>query len=1047
MGFSEEHSVEWPTIKIFKELGYDTVNLFNETFGFENPLGRETSSDVILKKILRQKLIELNPSLNHKIVDAAIDEMVKDRSSLSLARANQEVYELLKYGIRIQTVNDKGEDVTEIIKVIDWNAPENNHFLLASQMWITGELHNRRPDLIGFVNGLPLILFELKKFTVNVKHAYDDNLSDYLDTIPQVFGYNAFVILSNGLESRIGTFNAPWEHFNEWKRINERDEGKVSLDTIIRGTCEKHRFIDILEHFILFSEAQGKLTKIIAKNHQYLGVNRAIRSYLQAREQKDRKIGVFWHTTGSGKSYSMIFFSNKIFRKMPGNYTFLIVTDRVDLDDQIYKNFEKTGAVTEPNIRARSVRHLKRLLKEDHRHVFTLIHKFQTDKKEQKKFPVLSRRDDVIVICDEAHRTQYGALALNLRTALPNASFIAFTATPLFVEDEKTRQIFGDYVSIYNFKQSVLDRATVPLYYINRKPEVEVVNKNLNPQVVELIREADLDEDEIQKLRKKYPQEFQIIINDTRLDIIANDIVDHFMGRGFKGKAMVVCIDRFTTVKMYEKVQAFWRRRIRELENELKEVSSQEKIRLKREIQYMKETDMAVVISSSQNEIKRFKEKGLDIRSHRRRIVTEQLDVKFKDSDDPFRIVFVCAMWMTGFDAPPVSAIYLDKPIRNHTLMQTISRANRVFKDKQSGKIVDYYGVLRRLNEALAIYGSGTGGGIQEGDNPLRQTDELIKLLEKNIKLMEKYLKDKETDSTEILLAKDFEQLNLIGEAKEAILENDESKILFFSLLKLVVDSYADLLPDPKANKYRRPVSLYVVIGETIASDIPEIDIRDIEEKIRDLIDRSIAVKPYTLRKPTVPIDLSKIDFAQIQISYKKGRKRTEAEKLRSIINRKLAELLRQNRYRLDFQERLERIVEAYNVGSINIEQYFKRLTKLIGDLQEEEKRHIKEGLTEEELTVFDILTKPKLKLSKKKEQQIKAIVKELLEKLKEQKFVLDWKKKTRTRADVQVTIEDILWEKLPKPPYTPETKREKIILVYQHVYNAYYGAGQSAYT
>lgn len=1045
-GFSEGRSVEQPAISIFEQISYKTVNLFHERFGPDNSLGRETSSDVVLKNILERKLKEFNPSVSDEVIDAAIEELVKDRSSLSLVRANQEIYKLLKNGLKIQTLDDKGKEITEIVQVIDWNNPEKNHFLLASQMWITGELHKRRPDLVGFVNGLPLILFELKKFTVNVKHAYDNNLSDYLDTVPQLFWYNAFVILSNGLESRIGTFNAPWEHFNEWKRITERDEGKVSLDTIIWGTCEKNRLIDILENFILFSEAQGKLTKIIAKNHQYLGVNRAIKSYLQSQEQKDGKLGVFWHTTGSGKSYSMIFFSNKIFRKIPGNYTFLIVTDRIDLDDQIYKNFEKTGAITEPNIKARNSRHLKRLLKEDHRHVFTLIYKFKTDK-EEKKFPVLSRRDDIIVICDEAHRTQYGTLALNLRTALPNASFIAFTATPLFVEDEKTRQIFGDYVSIYNFKQSVLDRATVPLYYISRKPEVEVVNKDLNPQVEKLIKEADLNEDEIERLSKKYPNEFQIITEDSRLDVIAKDIVNHFMGRGYKGKAMVVCIDRFTAVKMYNKVQAFWKRRIEELEDELTEVSSQERIQLSKEIIYMKETDMAVVVSSSQNEIKKFKEKGLDIRPHRKRIVTEQLDVKFKDPDNPFRIVFVCAMWMTGFDAPPVSTIYLDKPIRNHTLMQTISRANRVFEDKQSGIIIDYYGVLKKLNEALAIYGSGTGGGIQEGDTPLRHADELADLLEKNLKLMEKYFKDKEIDPQKILLAKDFEQLKLIEQAVETILENDESKVLFFSLLKLVADSYTDLLPDPKANEFKQLVSPYVVIGETIASYIPDIDISDVERKIGDLIDRSIAVKPYAPRKPTKPIDLSKIDLTQIQISYKKGRKRTEAEKLRSIINRRLAELLRENRYRIHFQERLERIVNDYNTGSINIEQYFQRLTKLINDLQEEEKRHIKEGLTEEELTVFDILTKPKLKLTKKKEQQIKTIAKELLEKLKEQKFVLDWKKKTRTRADVQVTIEAMLWERLPEPPYTPEIRKEKIILIYQHVYDSYYGVDQSVYT
>lgn len=312
---------------------------------------------------------------------------------------------------------------------------------------------------------------------------------------------------------------------------------------------------------------------------------------------------------------------------------------------------------------------------------------------------------------------------------------------------------------------------------------------------------------------------------------------------------------------------------------------------------------------------------------------------------------------------------------------------------------------------------------------------------------MENYFKDKEFYPQSILQAKDFERLRLIGQAVEAVLENDESKILFFSLLRLIVNSYTDLLPDPKANKYRLIVSLYVVIGETIASEIPDIDIGDIERKIGDLIDRSIAVKPYTPSKTTQPIDLSKIDFAQIQISYKKGHKRTEAEKLRSIINRKLAELLRQNRYRIDFQERLERIVYDYNSGSINVEQYFQQLTKLINDLQEEEKRHIKEGLTEEELAVFDILTKPKPNLTKKEEQQVKIIARKLLETLTEQKLVLDWKKRTRTRAEVQITIEDMLWKGLPEPSYTPEIKQEKSSLVYQHIYDSYYGVGQSIYT
>lgn len=1054
MTFSEETTVEKPAIKMFRNLGYEYCDLFNEELGSENKLGRETSSDVVLRRILKKKLFELNPDCQKESVDLAIEELVKDRRSMNIVQANKDVYDLIRNGVKVKVLDANRDEIAEIIKVVDWANPEKNDFFVGTQMWISGEIHNRRPDFIGFVNGLPLILGEVKKISINVKHAYDDNLSDYLDTIPHLFWYNAFVILSNGKDSKIGTFNAPWEHFNDWKKISEEENGIVSLDTIIRGTCEKNRLLDIIENFTLFSETQGKLIKVIAKNHQFLGVNKAIRAFIEAKKRRDGKIGVFWHTTGSGKSYSMIFFSNKILRKEYGNYTFLIITDRIDLDDQIYKNFEKTGSVTETNIRAEDCGDLKKLLKEDHRHIFTLIQKFQPERKEIEKggkkatikeaFPVLSERSDIIILCDEAHRTQYGELATNMRTALPNALFIAFTATPLFEDEQITMQIFGDYVSIYNFKQSVEDKATVPLYYVNRKPEVEVIDKNLNPKILRLIEDASLDEDQVEKLREKYPKEFQVIENETRLDIVAKDIVDHFVGRGYKGKAMVVSIDRFTAVKMYNKIQQFWKRKIEEIEEELKHANNFQKTPLEVQIKFMKETDMAVVVSNSQNEIKKFKEKGLDITPHRKRIVTEDLDVKFKEPTDPLRLVFVCAMWMTGFDAPPVSTIYLDKPIRNHTLMQTISRANRVFGDKQSGTIVDYYGILRNLNKALAIYGSG--GQTQKGNMPLRNVDELASILESNLKTMEKYFLDKGIRPSDILQAKDFTRIQLLEQAVEVAEENDQSRILFLSLLRLVVNSYTDLLPDTKANRFKHLIELYVVIGETIASNSPEIDISDIEKRIGDLIDRSIAVKPYLPKNAHEEIDLSKIDLPQIKASYKKGQKRTEAEKLRSIVNRKLSELLQVNRLRIDFQERLEKIVKDYNSGSTNIEQYFKQLTKFFKDLQDEEKRHIAEGLTEEELAVFDLLKKASPKISRKEEQQVKTIAKELLEKLKEQKLVLDWKKKTRTRADVQRTIENTLIDKLPEPPYTSQIKQEKAVLLYQHIYDSYQGAGQSNY-
>ncbi|MDI6784928.1 MAG: HsdR family type I site-specific deoxyribonuclease, partial [bacterium] len=426
----------------------------------------------------------------------------------------------------------------------------------------------------------------------------------------------------------------------------------------------------------------------------------------RVREDGSNKLGVFWHTQGSGKSISMIFLAQKVLRKIPGNWTFVIITDRKELDKQIYDNFVHTGAVSETQTQADSSAHLRQLLMEDHRYVFTLIHKFRTETGE--KHPVLSTRSDIIVITDEAHRTQYDTLALNMRTALPNASFIAFTGTPLIVGEEKTRLVFGDYISIYNFKQSVDDKATVPLYYENRIPELQLTNENLNEDMQQMLEEAELDEEQEKKLEREFSREYHLITRKDRLETIARDIVVHFINRGFRGKAMVVCIDKATAVKMYDTVKKHWKAYIPVLQQELaRETDETKQAELSDKLCYMRETDMAVVVSQAQNEIDEMRKKGLDILPHRKRMVKEDLDTKFKDSEDKFRLVFVCAMWMTGFDAPACSTIYLDKPMRNHTLMQTIARANRVFRDKVNGLIVDYVGVFRDLQKALAIYGSG----------------------------------------------------------------------------------------------------------------------------------------------------------------------------------------------------------------------------------------------------------------------------------------------------------------------------------------------------
>ncbi|MEP0820501.1 MULTISPECIES: type I restriction endonuclease subunit R [Trichocoleus] len=477
-----EQALENETIDLFDSMGWATVDCMNEACGANNPMGRETKSEVVLVPLLRSALIKLNPDLPSEAIQLAIDELVRDRST-SLENTNREIYQLLKNGVKVRFKNDDDEEQEETLKVIDWETPTNNDFLLVSQLWITGEIYTRRTDLIGFVNGLPLVFIELKAHHQRLEQAYQKNLTDYKQTIPQLFWYNAFIILSNGKKSCISSLTAQWEHFAEWQKINsDGEEGIISLETIIRGTCDKTRLLDLVENFTFFYTAGGNLTKIVAKNHQFLGVNAAVDAVGQI-EQNKGKLGVFWHTQGSGKSYSMVFFSQKILRKQPGNWTFLILTDREDLDGQIYKNFAYAGAVTEPEneVRAKSAEHLKQLLREDHRYVFTLIQKFRTEK--GATYPKLSDRSDIIVIADEAHRSQYDTFALNLRNALPNAGFIGFTGTPLMSGEEKTREEFGDYISIYNFQKSIQDGATVPLYYENRIPELQLDNSDLNAEI------------------------------------------------------------------------------------------------------------------------------------------------------------------------------------------------------------------------------------------------------------------------------------------------------------------------------------------------------------------------------------------------------------------------------------------------------------------------------------------------------------------------------------------------------------------------------------
>lgn len=1035
--YTEDQLVEQPAIGLFADLGWQTVSALEETFGPGGTLGRETKGEVVLVGRLRAALVKFNPTLPPETIDNAVDELTRDRSAMSPAAANREIYLLMKDGIPISVPDhEHGGQKPERLRVVDWEQPEENDFLLVSQFSVVGQLYTCRPDLVGFVNGLPWVVVELKKPGVPARSAFDENLTHYKQEIPQLFSYNALLIASNGTDSRVGSLTAEWGRCFEWKRIEREDEPRcVSLEVMLRGTCDRTRLLDLVENFTLFSEHKAGLIKAIAQNHQLLGVNNAIASMLEARKLGHGRGGVFWQTQGSGKSFSMVFFSQKVLRKLAGDWTFVVVTDRVELDDQIAGTFKSVGAVSENESKkchAQSCVHLQELLRGNHRYVFTLIHKFQTPE-------ALTDRADVIVINDEAHRSQYDTLALNMRSAMPKATFLAFTGTPLIAGEERTKEVFGDYVSIYDFQQSVEDGATVPLFYENRTPELELVNPDLDDDLHALIEDAGLDEEQEAKLEKALGKQYHLITRDDRLETVAQDIVSHFLGRGFVGKAMVVSIDKATALRVHDKVKKYWAAETERVQSELGRygLPKAEKAELTQRLEVLTTTDMAVIVSPGQNEIEQMKKLGLDIEPHRRRMNESQpgLDEKFKDTDDPLRLVFVCAMWLTGFDAPSCSTIYLDKPMRNHTLMQTIARANRVFPGKHSGVIVDYANVFASLEKALAIYGKGKGGA-----NPVKDKAELAAALREAVEEATVFCAGHGVDfaSMEALPVGDLARLEAVENAIEALIAPEALRREFFGHEKLLGTLYRAVKPDLAALEFAERVAgilaLAAAVRTRLRPDPP--DISEVMGQITGLLDESIA--GLTIREGGPPaIDLSKINFEALAERFKTSQhKNTEIEALKAAIRARLDRLVRLNRTRTDFAEKFEQLIESYNAGSRNIEQLFEELLKLSNGLDEEQERHVRENLSEEELVIFDILTRPAPELGVEERDEVKKVARELLTRLKEL-LVLNWRQKSAARSQLRLAIEDTLDSGLPGT-YAPELYKEKCSAVFEHVYESY---------
>jgi type I restriction enzyme R subunit len=1027
--YGEKALVEEAATEILRALGWTAATAVEETFGPLGSLGRGSAREVVLVPRLHATLERLNPRAAAGAIELAMEELLRDRLAMELVGANREVFRLLTEGVRV-TVKDPrtGEDELVTLRVVDWEEPERNDFLAVRQLAVQGPLYRCIPDLVLFVNGLPWGVIELKRPSVPARQAFDDNLTSYKhpqNGVPQLFAYNALLIASNGTDSRVGSLTADWERFFAWKRIEREDEERhVALETLLRGTCDWGRLLDLVRNFTLFSEQSAGLTKILGQNHQVLGVNSAIAATLAARAEGHGRAGVFWQTQGSGKSFSMVFYAQKILRTVAGNWTFVVVTDRVELDDQIARVFAGCGAVDDAaQSHAASGAQLRQLLAGNHRYVFTLIQKFQSGE-------VLCDRPDVIVIADEAHRSQYDILATNMRAALPHALFIAYTGTPLIVGEERTREVFGDYVSIYDFQQSIEDGATVPLFYENRTPELHLNNPDLNDEVYAVLDQAAIDEVSEARLERLLGQRYHLITRDDRLDTVAKDIVQHFLGRGFQGKAMVVSIDKATALRTYEKVKREWEAERQRVLAALKDpgIDPVQHDEFEARLDRLNAIEMAVIVSPAQNEVEDMKALGLDIVPHRRRLNESQppLAERFKDPDDPLALVFVCAMWLTGFDAPSCSTIYLDKPMRNHTLMQTIARANRVYPGKHSGMIVDYANVFASLEQALAIY--GTGGA---GRRPVRKKEELVRELRAAISALTGFCTAAGVSLEGIEGAPAaLDRLTLIGRAVATLIAPDDRRKGFLAQARFVERLYSAVKPDRSAVEFAPRVATLVTLAEEIRAELaPEkADIAGVLRRIGEVLDRSI--EGSELREVSTVIDLSRVDFKELARRFEESRtQELDLERLKAAIRAQLDRMIRMNETRVDFLAKFEGMIEDYNAGSMAIEQLFQQLLDLSRALTSEEARHVREQLSEDELAVFDLLTRPGPALSPAERDEVKKVARQLLVKV-QATLTIDWHKTAQSRARVRESIEETLDDGLPRV-YTPDLFKEKAGVVF----------------